>query len=215
MMSKVLIAILCALLGFALVTQLKSRDEADLASLSEADLARVLDSLGERSTRLHAQKSRLEAEQRELSDATKKEEAARDAAARRYEEMGILSGTLPAQGPGITLTVKDPAGNVSPTLLLSAIHELRDAGAEVIALNDTRIVGSSAFTGQAGSITIIRAGTKQAISPPYTLVAIGDAPTMTTALRIRGGVIASLTAKDEVSANISTSASTIVTATID
>ncbi len=45
---------------------------------------------------------------------------------------------MPAEGPGIRVTVKDPASGaaVGTNQLINGLEELRDAGAEVIEIND-------------------------------------------------------------------------------
>jgi uncharacterized protein YlxW (UPF0749 family) len=69
-------------------------------------------------------------------------------------------------------------------MLLDAIEELRDAGAEAIQVGDVRIVASSSF-GPAGSGVAID-GNK--LSQPYVILAIGDAQTMSSAMEIPGGL---------------------------
>ena len=39
---------------------------------------------------------------------------------------------MAAAGPGVTITVEDPATGVSPETMLDVINELRAAGAEAI-----------------------------------------------------------------------------------
>ena len=41
----------------------------------------------------------------------------------------------PATGPGIEFTISDPDGEVGPTVLLDALQELRDAGAEAVEIS--------------------------------------------------------------------------------
>lgn len=53
---------------------------------------------------------------------------------------------MPARGPGIRITITDPRGKLTPEILLNAIEELRDAGAEVMAVGDHRLVASSSVT---------------------------------------------------------------------
>ena len=56
----------------------------------------------------------------------------------------ILTGTVAATGPGVTLTIDDPDGSVTAATLLDGVEELRDAGAEAIEINDSvRVVAST------------------------------------------------------------------------
>jgi uncharacterized protein YlxW (UPF0749 family) len=82
------------------------------------------------------------------------------------------------------MTIADPGGKVTAPVLLDAIQELRDAGAEAIEVNNVRIVASSHFGQGASGIEI----DGRSVSPPYTLAAIGDPATMSSAMEIPGGL---------------------------
>nr|WP_276611088.1 DUF881 domain-containing protein [Kineococcus siccus] len=115
-------------------------------------------------------------------------EAAARAARSRADSYGLLAGTLPARGPGITATVTDPAGAVSAAQLLQTVQELRDAGAEALQIGATRVVASTAFLDAAAAAdggVVVDGRLEQ---PPYVVRAVGDPPTMATALDIPGGV---------------------------
>jgi hypothetical protein len=77
--------------------------------------------------------------------------------------------------------ITDPRGAVNAGLVLSAVQELRDAGAEAIQINDVRVVAASWFDD--GSSGLVVSGTK--LRAPYTIYAIGDARTIAEALRRR------------------------------
>ena len=67
---------------------------------------------------------------------------------------------------------------------IDCIQELRDAGAEAIALNDTvRVVAQTSF--EEGESGIEADG--RPLSPPYRITAIGDPATLETAMNILGG----------------------------
>ena len=65
------------------------------------------------------------------------------------------------------------------------LNELRAAGAEAISLNDQRIVAMSEVrcAGPTVSVNNVRS------APPYVIKAIGAPKTLTSALRLRGGVV--------------------------
>jgi uncharacterized protein YlxW (UPF0749 family) len=74
---------------------------------------------------------------------------------------------------------------VTPEVLLDAIQELRNAGAEAFQVGTVRIGVDSAFTGSGGSVSLDGTG----LTAPYTITAIGDPPTLAAALAIPGGVL--------------------------
>jgi uncharacterized protein YlxW (UPF0749 family) len=99
---------------------------------------------------------------------------------------GILSGRLPAEGPGVQITLSDPSGTIRPVTMLNMLEELRNAGAEAIQLQDQRVTASSAFTGAPGAVQLDGV----TLRAPYVWLVIGDPDTMATALEIPGGALA-------------------------
>ena len=183
--SHLLIAALCAVLGFAFVIQVRSTQDGDtLSAARPQDLVAVLDGLQRREDDLNAEIADLAESLRTLRQGGASSAEALAEAQRRASALGILAGTVPASGPGISLTIADPTDTVSPEVLLGALQELRNAGAEAIQIGPVRIGVETAFTGQAGAILID--GT--AVSAPYRVLAIGDPPTMEAAMNIPGGV---------------------------
>jgi uncharacterized protein YlxW (UPF0749 family) len=85
----------------------------------------------------------------------------------------------------VSITIEDPDRRVPPEVLLDAIQELRNAGAEAFQVGPVRIGVDSAFTGSGGAITL----DGQPLAAPYEVTAIGDPPTLAAALAIPGGVL--------------------------
>ena len=186
--NQLVIGALCALLGFAVVVQVRQTSEANLSGLSQAELVRIADAAGDRADALSQEAADLESERAALESGSDTRAAALAAAERSALVQGILSGRLPAVGPGVVVTVDDPGGTVRPSTLLNLLEELRNAGAEAVSLNDVRVVASSAFTGSPGRVAV--AG--QLLRSPYTWSVIGDPVTIATALEIPGGAAAAV-----------------------
>ncbi len=182
---RVLVGALCALLGFALVLQVQRTASGDtLETARPDDLVQILDGLQRREEELTAQIAELQDTLGRLRSSGASAEEALAEAQRRAEALGILTGTVAAAGPGVRVVIADPDRRVPPEVLLDAIQELRNAGAEAFAVNDVRIGVDSAFTGTSGAIALD--GT--ALAAPYVVEAIGDPPTLAAALAIAGGV---------------------------
>lgn len=177
-------ALLAILLGFAVATQVHQNQVLGLESLRQSELVTILDNATLLSSRLDQNARELQATRDELVNGSTGDAAALKAAQERLDALGVLAGTARAHGPGIQMTIGDPGAKVTPPLLLDAIEELRDAGAEAIQVGDVRVVASSSF-GQAGSGIEID-GTK--LAQPYSILAIGDAQTMSSAMEIPGGL---------------------------
>lgn len=203
-----LVALLCGLLGFALVTSAHTnRSTTVLGSARQDDLVRILDGLTGQADRLHQQADSLSAGVAQLQSGRDAAAAALADAQRQVDALGILAGSTAAHGTGVVVTIADPQHKLRSDTLLDAVEELRDAGAEAIQLGQVRVVAATAFT-DAGS-AILADGT--AVPPPYVLTAIGDAHTLNDALRIPGGVVDTV-AQDGAVANITLPPSVAVTA---
>ncbi|HEU4347745.1 MAG TPA: DUF881 domain-containing protein [Actinoplanes sp.] len=186
-----LIWVLLALFGFTLVVQLRSNNtDEGLASARQEDLVRILSDLEARDTRLQAEIAALETSQRQLTSGVAGRQAALAEADKRATELGLLAGTVKGRGQGLVISI----GGVKASAILNAVQELRGAGGEVMQIAGTdggavRIVASTYFVDAAGGGILVD-GTR--LTGPYTLTVIGQPQTMETALRIPGGVVASV-----------------------
>ncbi|MFI5428401.1 DUF881 domain-containing protein [Aeromicrobium sp. UC242_57] len=103
--------------------------------------------------------------------------------------LAILAGSVGATGPGIEVTISDPDKQMDASALLDAVEELRDAGAEVIAINGVaRVVAQTYFLDTEDNI---RVGGRE-IKRPYRIEAIGDADDLAQAVRFPGGLVDSV-----------------------
>ena len=186
MFAKVAVALLCAVLGFAGVIQVRRTAAGDtLASARPDDLVQILDGLQRREDDLTKEIGVLQDTLTRLKGSGASSAEALAEANRQAEALGILTGTVAAAGPGVRVVIDDPAHLVPPELLLDAVEELRNAGAEAFQVGPVRIGVDSSFSGTGGAITLD--GT--ALTAPYTMLAIGDPPTLAAALAIAGGVL--------------------------
>ncbi|PFG43230.1 uncharacterized protein YlxW (UPF0749 family) [Isoptericola jiangsuensis] len=186
--SQGLAALLCGLLGFALVVQVQQSAQDPLSSARQDDLVRLLDEVTQRSERLSDEVADLTRTRDELASGTGQAQAALDLAEQRAASEGILSGRLPAVGPGIEIVVRDPQGVLEAAKLFNVLEELRNAGAEVVELNGVRLVTSTWFLdGDAGVVV-----DGVALDAPYRWTVIGDPATLNPALEIPGGALATL-----------------------
>ncbi|MFB4317121.1 DUF881 domain-containing protein [Actinomadura sp. 21ATH] len=180
--------LLCLLLGFAVVAQVETtKRDTTFAAARQDELVGVLSDLSQRSERLRGDLRELEDTRARLERDGEGTTALADAR-ERAAAYGLLAGTLPAEGPGIEVTVEDPAGRVRAVHLLDALQELRDAGAEVVQINDVRAGTGTYFVDAAGGVV----ADGRFLRAPYRFLVIGDAHTMTTALDIPGGVTKTL-----------------------
>jgi uncharacterized protein YlxW (UPF0749 family) len=187
--AQVVVGLLCLLLGFAVAAQVRStHGDSTFATARQDELVGVLDNLTQRSLRLRSDIRELEQTKTELERDSRGDTAVEEAR-RRATTYGLLAGTVPATGPGIELTISDPGRKVRAAVLLDTLQELRDAGAEVVQINNIRVGVETYFLDAAGGgVTVDR----QPLRPPYRFLVIGDPRTLAAALDIPGGVMETL-----------------------
>ena len=186
--AQVVFAAILLVCGLAVAMQVRTQaQQTDYSSLRHADLVRLLDDVNAESRRLEGEIAELEQTQRQLQGGVDRERVARDEAQRRLDVLSILGGTAPAEGPGVRIVIHAPQQRLTGELLLNTIEELRDAGAEVIAINGSIRVVASTWFGTGGSGGVLVDG--RPVTTPLTLDVIGDAHALTEAVRFSGGLV--------------------------
>jgi uncharacterized protein YlxW (UPF0749 family) len=188
--AQLIVALLLFGLGFGLAVQVASNSEGGdaLRGARQADLVRILDELDDRTQRLEDEKQGLEKQRDELENSSDQAEEARRQTIEKERQLGVLAGTVAAQGPGITMTIEDTKGTVEANMLLDAVQELRAAGAEAIQVNDVRVVTGTFLTDSGSGVSVD--GNK--INAPYRFKVIGKPQDLEPALNIPGGVVQTL-----------------------
>jgi uncharacterized protein YlxW (UPF0749 family) len=177
------IGLLFLVLGLLVTLAVVRPGEDELyRSARTEDLVQILDDLGARQDRLEAEGARLGALQRDLEAGSTVDAVAE--AQRQLEALQVLTGTTPVVGPGLTIVITDPDGAVDAPLLLDAVQELRDAGAEAIQVGSTRVVVDTWFADADGGVVV----NGEPLTGPVRIAAIGDPETMTAAVSIPGGL---------------------------
>ncbi|MGW0613815.1 DUF881 domain-containing protein [Streptomyces sp. NPDC002788] len=188
--AQLIVAVLLFGLGFGLAVQVASNSDSDsaLRGARQEDLVRILDELDDRTQRLEDEKQGLEKQRDELENSSDQAEEARKQTIEKERQLGILAGTVAAQGPGITMTIQDTKGTVESDMLLDAIQELRAAGAEAIQVNGVRVVAGTYLADSGKGVSVD--GNK--INAPYRFKVIGKPQDLEPALNIPGGVVQTL-----------------------
>jgi uncharacterized protein YlxW (UPF0749 family) len=177
-------ALLAIGLGFAIATQVHQTSQSGLEQLREDELVRILDDVNQEQARLGNDTRALEVSRDRLLSGAGSSSEALKSAQDRLDTLGILTGTVPATGPGIVITINDRDHKITAARLLDALQELRDAGAEAVQIGDVRVVADTWFADVDGAIQI----GGERVSEPYVIKAIGDSATMASAMEIPGGV---------------------------
>jgi uncharacterized protein YlxW (UPF0749 family) len=189
--GQIIAAVILFVVGVGGVMQIRINTADDTyTNARREDLIQLLDGLGSESRRLESEVAELERTRSELQSGADTQQVARQEAQTRVEQLGLLAGTVPAEGPGIRLRVADPNNKVDADVLLDAVEEMRDAGAEVIEVNDrVRVVGSTWFGTDAAGLVVDGIP----VSRPITFEVIGDPHSLEEAARFRGGIVSEIT----------------------
>ena len=190
--AKILIALVCAVLGFMLATQFKTTERQKTINIQRAE---------DLSDRLKA----VEKERDELSKEMEKlqAKAGDEVVAREIVRLKAFAGDLEMHGKGIKLVLDDskiaskPGENPNLYIihdddLLRVINELRAAGAEAIAINGERIVAMSEIRCAGPTLSV----NNNRSAPPYEIKAIGNPNNLESALKLRGGELHGSTLKE-------------------
>ncbi len=205
-MGKLALVGVCMMFSFLLTVQFKSVDFTAQA-VQNNELMRV----EELQNLLNKERDKSEALYNELLTYQNDLTAYRDEAASSGDYAALLAdqlkraelvaGITDVVGPGVTVTMTDSEKQITTDILadpnyyiihdsdiLSVINELRDAGAEALAINGERLLATSEIR-CAGSIVSVN---NNRYAAPYVITAIGDPSALESALSMRGGVVEQL-----------------------
>jgi uncharacterized protein YlxW (UPF0749 family) len=182
--SRLSVTLVAFLVGLLVMAQFaaQQRINSTRTLASGADGALLISNLVDGNARLREQVAELDAQVDRYRNAGS--QARLDAMTDELNRLKMLNGAVPVSGPGVQVTLDGP---VTVLDLQDLLNELRNAGAEVVALNGHRLVASSILLPLAdGSLSVDGA----ALRRPYLFAAIGDAATLETALIRPGGLLA-------------------------
>lgn len=175
-------------LGGAMQIRITNTDDAYTNARRE-DLIQILDGLGSESRRLESEIADLQQTRTTLEGGADSRRVAEEESQRRLSELSILAGTVGAKGPGIRMRITDPGQKVTANVLVDAVQEMRDAGAEAIEFNDSvRVVASTWFSSDGTTLVV---DDKQ-LQRPLTMEVIGDPHSLEEAARFRGGLVSEI-----------------------
>lgn len=178
--TRLTLTVFCLVLGLLLVVQLRSqRDLRQTVQGQDWDYA-VVD-LIDSNARVRDEIQDLQAQLAQLrheGSSTSVLQSLVDEA----NHLRVANGLVQVSGPGIEV---EAGGPVTVLDLHDLINELRNAGAEALALNGRRLVAWSAISTDGVRVTV----DSQPIQPPYRLEAIGDPTSLQTALLRPGGLV--------------------------
>jgi len=186
--SQLTVALVAAILGLLIVVQLRGQaGGSELASKSTQELTALVTNQNTENDRLRAEVANL---QNQLAELRADRSTGATSAGQLESDLGRIrawSGLDPIAGRGIEITVN---GEIDAGAVDDLLNELRNAGAEAIAIEDVRVIARTAVSGVPGSLDVDGI----LLRDPFTIRAIGRPETLIGSLTRVGGIIAQLAA---------------------
>lgn len=182
--SQVSLAAIALLLGFLVVTQARSQAAGTgLEARSAQDLTLLVANLNTRNEQLRGEVADLGRQLDSLVAAQARGDTSAGQLRADLVRIRIWSGVDGAEGQGVRVVLRGP---VAALVLADLLNELRNAGAEAIAVGGVRVVPATIADGEPGSLSV----EDTLLGDPLEVVAIGNAATMTGTLTRAGGLVA-------------------------
>jgi len=184
--AQVSLTLVALLIGVLLVAQLRSQARpTEISSLSAQDLSTLIETLSDRNRELRASLADAREQLREYLVAEAQGQSALDVSREDLRRIVAFGGMGSVEGQGIVISVD---GDLDSIAVNDLINELRNAGAEAIAVDQVRITARSVCVQGTDSLAID--GTP--IGRSFSIRAVGDPAGLLAALQRPGGIISQL-----------------------
>ena len=171
------------IIGVLLVGQLRSQARPiELSSLSAQELSTLIETLSAGNVELNDGLADLTEQIRDYERAELQGQSVLELTQENVDGLATFAGLRGVEGQGIVIEID---GSFDPTAVNDLIFELRNAGAEAIAVDDVRITAGSVAVLGTGAIEIDGVALGRAI----TISAIGSPPGLRSAIERPGGIL--------------------------
>jgi uncharacterized protein YlxW (UPF0749 family) len=171
------------IIGILIVGQLRSQARPiELSSLSAQELSTLIETLSARNVELSDGLANLREQIRDYEGAELQGQSVLELTEENLEGLAAFTGLRAVEGQGIVLEID---GSFTPSAVNDLIYELRNAGAEAIAVDEIRITARSVAVQGTGAIEIDGV----AIGRSFTISAIGSPSGLRGAIERPGGIL--------------------------
>ena len=197
-LSQLVVAVVCAFLGFLLTYQFKQLSVANSGDIDydSADILSEIEILKKEKEDLQKNNEILSEELKQLEDAAAKEGEIEGKIKKQLDNARMQIGLLDVKGPGVVITLAlknsvfgtngtQTVNTVSEEEIINLINSLWYAGEEAISINEMRITPQTGIKMAGSSISIGSAGR---VDPNSEIVikAIGDKNKLNLAVNFPG-----------------------------
>lgn len=179
------VSVVALLLGVLVVAQFRSRDvySRSLEQETPESLTTLIADLNDRNRELRQEIFDLRLRLANAQTSVSGGQGSIDEAQRQLAQLEVFSGSSRVTGPGIAVSIDGP---FDERALSDLVNELRNAGAEAIAVNGSRVGPRSWFGGGPDGALLVD-GT--AVAGPWTVRAIGAPDVLKVAMTRTGGIV--------------------------
>jgi uncharacterized protein YlxW (UPF0749 family) len=182
-LAQVSLFAVALVIGVLLVGQLRSQARPiELSSLSAQELSTLIETLSSLNVQLSDGLADLREQIRDYERAEIEGRSAIEVSEEVLDRLTAFAGLRAVTGQGIVIDIE---GSFDPTAVNDLIYELRNAGAEAIAVDDIRITASSVAMLGTGAIEIDGVP----IGPSFSISAIGSPDGLRAAIERPGGIL--------------------------
>jgi uncharacterized protein YlxW (UPF0749 family) len=186
--DQLTIAAVAGILGLLAIGQLRGQAAVPgLSSLSAQELTLLIANLNARNDQLRTEIAGLEQQAGALKSARSNGDTTLGQLEGDLARIQAWSGAIGLTGPGISISVQGSIGGDGVEELL---NELRNAGAEAIAVGDVRVVPGVVVAGAPGALSV----ENTALSDVFEIRAVGSPEILVGTLTRAGGIIAQVQA---------------------
>src|ERR1700704_339225 len=164
----IVVSLIAIALGFLVVVQLRSQAAVarTLAAQDDTSVALLINDLNRANNQLIQQGVALAQQEAQIREALTAGGTDAKAIQKELTTLREVNGEAPVHGPGLHIRIQ---GAIMDFELQDALNNLRNAGAEAIALNGQRIISSTSVQSRGDTLLI----NGHAVSSPLSLLVIG------------------------------------------
>ena len=186
--SQLAVSVVALILGILIVAQARSQvGDTGLAQRSAQDLTLLVANLNTRNDQLRTEVGSLERQLQDLEVGGRGSTSSLNQIREDLARIRAWSGLDPVAGRGVEITI---SGAIAGPALEDLTDELRNAGAEAIAIEDVRVVAQTVVGGTAGGLSV----DDTALDDPFVVRTIGNPESLVGSLTRIGGIVAQLAA---------------------
>jgi uncharacterized protein YlxW (UPF0749 family) len=176
------------LLGFLIVVQIRAQGGgSDLENRTAQELTLVVANLNTRNDQLRTEVVALEQQVAGHRAAQARGGSSAGQIKADLDRVRAWAGTSAVAGQGIRVTLRGP---IPGTAVGDLLNELRNAGAEALAVGGVRVVPGTVVAGEPGQLSVENTPLDEVL----VVEAIGNSATLTGTLTRAGGIVAQLEA---------------------